>query len=76
VLTTILVTPQENNRLGVAQRGGDNYTIEDLFEMKHYKDNGFMLRTIPSKVTKTGKVRKGPTYYDNELRTPAIKELL
>ena len=76
LLTTILVTPQENNRLGVAQRGGKNYTIEDLFEMKHYTDNGFMLRTIPPKVTKTGKVLSGPTYYDGKLVTPHIKKLL
>ena len=76
LLTTILVSPQENNRLGVAQRGGKNYTIEDLFEMKHYTDNGLMLYPIPSKVTKRGIVRRGPTYYDGKLVTPHIRKLI
>tara|TARA_R110002051_G_scaffold244765_1_gene304637 strand:+ start:258 stop:809 length:552 start_codon:yes stop_codon:yes gene_type:complete len=76
LLTTILVSPQENNKLGVAQRGGETYSIHDLFKMKHYKDNGFELFVIPPKITKNGVIRRGPQYYDGELRTQYIKELI
>jgi len=76
LLTTIEVSPSENNRLGVAQRGGKIYTIQDLFKMKHYKDCGIKLLEIPDKLKKDGTPRKGATYYDDELRTDEIKELI
>ena len=76
LLTTIEVSPSENNRLGVAQRGGKRYTIQDLFKMKHYKDCGIKLLEIPDKLKKDGTPRRGATYYDDELRTDEIKELI
>ena len=76
LLTTIEVSPSENNRLGVAQRGGKKYTIQDLFKMKHYKDCGIKLLEIPDKLKKDGTPRRGATYFDDELRTDEIKDLI
>jgi hypothetical protein len=76
LLTTILVTPQENNRLGVLQRGGKKYDIQDLFDMQHYKDCGLRLVEIPDKLKKDGTPRKGASYYDYGLRKPEIKKLI
>tara|TARA_R110002051_G_scaffold317512_2_gene398761 strand:+ start:141 stop:713 length:573 start_codon:yes stop_codon:yes gene_type:complete len=76
LLTTIEVSPKENNRLGVSQRGAQKYDIQDLFNMQHYKDCGIKLVEIPDKLKKDGTPRRGATYHDNELRTPQIKELI
>jgi hypothetical protein len=76
LLTTILVTPQENNRLGVLQRGGKKYDIKDLFNMQHYKDCGLRLVEIPDRLKKDGTPRKGASYYDYGLRTPEIKNII
>jgi len=58
LLTTIEVSPSENNKLGVAQRGGKRYDIQDLFSMKHYKDCGIKLLEIPDKLKKDGTVQR------------------
>ena len=76
LLTTIEVSPKENNRLGVAQRGAKKYNLQDLFAMKHYKDCGIRLLEVPDKLKKDGKPKRGASYHDNQLRTPAIKNLL
>ena len=76
LLTTIEVSPKENNKLGVSQRGKRKYSIHDLFNMEHYKDCGITLVEIPDKLKKDGKPKRGASYHDNELRTPAIKNLL
>tara|TARA_R110001592_G_scaffold327303_1_gene608420 strand:- start:3047 stop:3616 length:570 start_codon:yes stop_codon:yes gene_type:complete len=76
LLTTIEVAPSENNKLGVSQRGAQKYNIQDLFSMKHYKDCGIRLLEIPDKLKKDGSARKGASYYDDELRTPEIKNLI
>jgi len=76
LLTTIEVSPKENNRLGVSQRGAQKYDIEDLFNMQHYKDCGIKLVEIPDKLKKDGTPRRGASYYDNELRTTSIKNLI
>jgi len=77
LLTTIEVSPKENNRLGVSQRGKRKYSIQDLFNMEHYKDCGITLVEIPDKLKKDGTPSmKRISYHDMELRTPAIKNLL
>ena len=76
LLTTIEVSPKENNRLGVSQRGGKKYNIQDLFDMQHYKDCEIRLVEIPDKLKKDGTPRRGATYFDEELRTPAIKNII
>ena len=76
LLTTIEVSPNENNRLGVSQRGIKKYNMEDLFNMKHYKDLKRRLVEIPDKLKKDGTPKKPASYYDFELRTANIKELI
>jgi|TARA_R110000744_G_scaffold14533_4_gene41338 hypothetical protein len=76
LLTTIEVSPNENNRLGVSQRGPKKYNMKDLFNMKHYKDLEIRLVEIPDKLKKDGTPKKPASYYDAELRTPEIKELI
>ena len=76
LLTTIEVSPKENNRLGVSQRGPKKYNMEDLFAMRHYKDCGIRLVEIPDKLKKDGTPKKPASYHDIELRTPTIKELI
>ena len=76
LLTTIEVSPKENNRLGVSQRGAKKYNLQDLFAMEHYKDCGIRLVEIKDRLKKDGTPKRGKTYFDKELRTPQIKALI